>query len=73
MLFQRLYGLSIYRAVFISKYQTELELQAQWVCQQGLSAKLWENCDLIHQPLVIDIFVWGEFPVYIIFQTVCQE
>jgi len=44
-------------------------------CQQGFSAKLWENCDLIHQPLVIDIFAWGEFlhPVYIIFQTVCQE
>jgi hypothetical protein len=34
-------------------------------CQQGFSAKLWENRDLIHQPLVINIFVRGEFPVYI--------
>jgi hypothetical protein len=44
-------------------------------CQQGFSAKLWENRDLIHQPLVIDIFVQGEFlhPVYIVFQTVCLE
>ena len=29
MLFWWLYGSSIYRAVFISKYQAELELQAQ--------------------------------------------
>ena len=42
-------------------------------CQQGFSGKLWENRDLIRQPLVIDIFVQGEFPVYIIFQTVRRE
>jgi len=75
--------LKCYFSGFIAQLFTEqslfLSIKLSWnykpsgFCQQGFLAKLRENHDLIHQPLVIDIFVWGEFPVYIIFQTVCQE
>jgi hypothetical protein len=43
-------------------------------CQQGFSAKLWENRDLIHQPLVIDIYLFrANFCILFIFHTVRQE
>jgi len=68
-------ALKCYFSGFMARVFTEqslfLSIKLSWnykpigFCQQGFSAKLWENRDLIHQPLVIDIFVRGKFPVYI--------
>ena len=78
-------SLKSYFSGFMARVFTEqylfLNIKLSWnykpsgFCQQGFSAKLWENRDLIHQPLVIDIFVRGKFlhPVYIIFHTVRRE
>ena len=60
VLFQLVYGVTIYTSLFIPMYQTALAIIRPVESTKeasNLQYKLWENCDLTVQPVITYIYL----------------